>query len=78
MWSTGGGAGAGPGWNGESGIQVHMTNTRCTDVEILERRYPVLLNEFSIREGSGGKGRWDGGDGKECNSAWFRLIPRRT
>lgn len=58
-----GGAGAGPGWHGESGVQVHMTNTRCTDVEILERRYPVLLHEFSIREGSGGKGRWNGGDG---------------
>ena len=40
-----------------------MTNTRCTDVEILERRYPVLLHELSTREGSGGKGRWNGGDG---------------
>lgn len=46
-----------------------MTNTRCTDVEVLERRYPVLLNEFSIREGSGGKGRWNGGDGAFARSA---------
>ncbi|KAH9897192.1 Hydantoinase B/oxoprolinase-domain-containing protein [Xylariomycetidae sp. FL2044] len=58
-----GGSGAGPGWHGTSGVHVHMTNTRITDAEILEKRYPVLLREFSIREGSGGKGRWNGGDG---------------
>lgn len=58
-----GGSGAGPGWNGESGVHTHMTNTRITDVEILERRYPVILNEFSIRDGSGGKGKFSGGDG---------------
>ncbi|GEM10769.1 cytoplasmic protein [Rhodotorula toruloides] len=55
--------GAGPSWHGESGIHCHMTNTRITDVETLERRYPCLLHEFSIREGSGGKGKFKGGDG---------------
>ncbi|BGP43056.1 hypothetical protein JCM10449v2_007071 [Rhodotorula kratochvilovae] len=58
-----GGSGAGPSWHGESGIHCHMTNTRITDVEILERRYPVILHEFSIREGSGGKGKFNGGNG---------------
>ncbi|KAG7369030.1 hydantoinase B/oxoprolinase-domain containing protein [Nitzschia inconspicua] len=58
-----GGAGAGPTWEGRSGIHTHCTNTRITDPEILERRYPVLLREFSIRKGSGGKGKHRGGDG---------------
>ena len=58
-----GGAGAGPTWHGRTGVQTHMTNTRITDPEILERRYPVLLREFSIRRGSGGRGRFNGGDG---------------
>jgi len=58
-----GGSGAGPTWHGQSAVQIHMTNTRITDAEILERRYPVLLREFSIREGSGGSGRFKGGDG---------------
>jgi 5-oxoprolinase (ATP-hydrolysing) len=58
-----GGAGAGPGFDGASAVHTHMTNTRITDPEILERRYPVVLNEFSIRKGSGGKGDWNGGDG---------------
>jgi 5-oxoprolinase (ATP-hydrolysing) len=58
-----GGAGAGPTWNGRSGIHTHMTNTRITDPEILERRYPVLLREFSLRKGSGGDGMHPGGDG---------------
>ncbi|KAL1875477.1 hypothetical protein Daus18300_003216 [Diaporthe australafricana] len=58
-----GGEGAGPTWHGASGVQVHMTNTRTTDVEIIEKRYPVLLREFSIRKGSGGKGRLSGGCG---------------
>ena len=61
--TIGGGAGAGPGWNGQSGVHTHMTNTRITDPEILERRYPVILREFSIRKKSGGKGRYTGGDG---------------
>lgn len=58
-----GGSGAGPGWHGTSGVHIHMTNTRITDPEILEKRYPVLLKEFSIRDGSGGKGQWNGGNG---------------
>ncbi|KLU86400.1 5-oxoprolinase [Magnaporthiopsis poae ATCC 64411] len=58
-----GGSGAGPTWEGTSGVHVHMTNTRITDSEIFERRYPVLLREFSIRPGSGGKGQHRGGDG---------------
>jgi 5-oxoprolinase (ATP-hydrolysing) len=58
-----GGTGAGPGFDGTSAVQTHMTNTRMTDPEILELRYPVLLEEFSIRRGSGGLGRWRGGDG---------------
>ena len=61
--TIGGGAGAGPGWHGQSGVHTHMTNTRITDPEILERRYPVLLREFSIRKGSGGEGEFNGGDG---------------
>lgn len=58
-----GGAGAGPTWTGTSGVHTHMTNTRITDAEILEKRYPVLLREFSIRRGSGGRGLFNGGDG---------------
>ncbi|KAI1210179.1 Hydantoinase B/oxoprolinase-domain-containing protein [Annulohypoxylon truncatum] len=58
-----GGSGAGPTWHGASAVQVHMTNTRTTDIEIIEKRYPVLVNEFSIRKGSGGRGRFRGGDG---------------
>ena len=61
--TIGGGAGAGPGWHGQSGVHTHMTNTRITDPEILERRYPVLLREFSIRKDSGGEGTYRGGDG---------------
>lgn len=58
-----GGAGAGPTWEGTSGIHTHCTNTRITDPEILERRYPVLLRQFSLRKGSGGRGLHKGGDG---------------
>jgi 5-oxoprolinase (ATP-hydrolysing) len=58
-----GGTGAGPGFDGTSAVQTHMTNTRMTDPEVLELRYPVVLAEFSIRRGSGGGGRWRGGDG---------------
>ncbi|MGE3067616.1 MAG: hydantoinase B/oxoprolinase family protein, partial [Hyphomicrobiaceae bacterium] len=57
------GSPAGPGFDGTSGVHVHMTNTRLTDPEILELRYPVLLESFSIRRGSGGKGKWSAGDG---------------
>ncbi|MBL8671709.1 MAG: hydantoinase B/oxoprolinase family protein [Alphaproteobacteria bacterium] len=58
-----GGAGAGPGFKGASAVHTHMTNTRLTDPEILEWRFPVTLERFQIRRGSGGKGQWDGGDG---------------
>lgn len=58
-----GGAGAGPTWHGRSGVHTHMTNTRITDPEILEKRYPVLLRAFHLREGSGGSGAFRGGDG---------------
>ncbi len=58
-----GGTGAGPGFNGVSAVQTHMTNTRMTDPEVLELRYPVRLECFAIRHGSGGSGRWRGGDG---------------
>jgi 5-oxoprolinase (ATP-hydrolysing) len=58
-----GGTGAGPGFDGTSAVQTHMTNTRMTDPEVLELRYPVRLEEFAIRRGSGGAGRWRGGDG---------------
>jgi 5-oxoprolinase (ATP-hydrolysing) len=58
-----GGAGAGPGWPGESGVHVHMTNTRITDPEVLEHRYPVRVERFVLRRGSGGAGRWKGGEG---------------
>jgi len=58
-----GGSGAGPGYPGASGVQTHMTNSRLTDPEVLERRFPVLLREFSLRTGSGGAGAWRGGDG---------------
>ena len=58
-----GGAGAGPGSDGPHATQVHMTNTAITDVEVLERRYPVRVERFGLRSGSGGSGRWTGGDG---------------
>ena len=58
-----GGSGAGPGFCGTSAVQTHMTNSRLTDPEVLETRFPVLLEAFSIRRGSGGAGRWTGGDG---------------
>jgi 5-oxoprolinase (ATP-hydrolysing) len=58
-----GGAGAGPGYPGASGVQTHMTNSRLTDPEILERRFPVLIREFALRAGSGGPGEFAGGDG---------------
>jgi 5-oxoprolinase (ATP-hydrolysing) len=58
-----GGTGAGSGFDGCSAVHSHMTNTRMTDPEILELRYPVRLETFSIRHGSGGQGRWRGGDG---------------
>ena len=58
-----GGAGAGAHFDGASGVQTHMTNSRLTDPEVLESRFPVLLRGFALRSGSGGRGRHDGGDG---------------
>ena len=60
-----GGSGAGPGFRGTDAVHTHMTNSRMTDPEVLEARYPVLLESFSIRAGSGGAGRWRGGHGTE-------------
>lgn len=57
------GSPAGPGFNGTDAVHTHMTNTRLTDPEILEFRYPVVLEDFHIRKGSGGKGQWHAGDG---------------
>jgi 5-oxoprolinase (ATP-hydrolysing) len=57
------GAPAGPGFDGASAVHVHMTNSRLTDPEVLESRFPVLLEDFHIRRGSGGKGQWRAGDG---------------
>jgi len=82
--TVGGGAGAGPGFHGASGVHVHMTNTRITDLEVLESRYPVRLLEFSLRRGSGGAGRYRGGDGLVRRLAFLRpvtaslLTERRT
>jgi len=58
-----GGTGAGPGHPGASAVHSHMTNTRMTDPEVLEWRYPLRVEEFSIRHGSGGTGEFPGGDG---------------
>ncbi|WP_226780467.1 hydantoinase B/oxoprolinase family protein [Oceaniglobus trochenteri] len=58
-----GGTGAGEGFAGASGVHSHMTNTRMTDPEVLESRFPVRVDRFEIRRGSGGAGRWPGGDG---------------
>ncbi len=58
-----GGTGAGPGFRGCDAVQSHMTNTRMTDPEVLEKRFPVRLEDFTLRPGSGGAGNWRGGDG---------------
>jgi 5-oxoprolinase (ATP-hydrolysing) len=60
-----GGSGAGPDFDGASAVQTHMTNSRLTDPEVLEWRFPVRLESFAIRRGSGGTGRHRGGDGVE-------------
>jgi 5-oxoprolinase (ATP-hydrolysing) len=67
-----GGAGAGPGFDGASGVHTHMTNSRLTDPEVLEARLPVLVREFRYRRGSGGGGRWRGGEGL------MRILEFRT
>ncbi len=71
--TIGGGAGAGDGFAGASGVHTHMTNTRITDAEVLEERYPVRLEVFALRAGSGGAGRWCGGEG--LVRRWLFLEP---
>ena len=58
-----GGSGAGPGFAGTDAVHTHMTNSRLTDPEVLEFRFPVLVEEFIVRRGSGGAGKYRGGDG---------------
>jgi 5-oxoprolinase (ATP-hydrolysing) len=72
--TVGGGAGAGPGFAGASAVQVHMTNTRITDVEVLEHRFPVRVERFAVRSGSGGEGRWPGGDGVVRELTFLRPL----
>ncbi|CAG2221215.1 OPLAH [Mytilus edulis] len=69
-----GGAGAGPTWNGRAGVHTHMTNTRITDPEILERRYPVILNRFHLNPDTGGRGRHHGGDGVIREYLWRKSL----
>jgi 5-oxoprolinase (ATP-hydrolysing) len=69
-----GGAGAGPGFAGASAVHTHMTNTRITDPEFLERRFPVRLERFEIRRGSGGKGKFPGGDGAVRELRFLRRL----
>ncbi len=72
--TIGGGAGAGPGYAGASGVHVHMTNTAITDPEILERRYPVRLWQFGLVAGSGGEGEFRGGDGLVREYEWLAPL----
>ena len=72
--TIGGGAGATPKRSGASGVHTHMTNTRITDVEILERRYPVMIETFALRTGSGGLGRNRGGDGMVRRYRFFEDL----
>ena len=64
----------GRGFDGASGVHVHMTNSRLTDPEILELRFPVLLEDFHIREGSGGKGKWNAGDGTRRTIRFLKTM----
>ncbi|MEL7462882.1 MAG: hydantoinase B/oxoprolinase family protein [Pseudomonadota bacterium] len=73
-----GGTGAGPGFDGCSAIQTHMTNTRGTDPEVLEHRFPVRLEEWSIRRGSGGAGATTGGDGITRKMRFFEEMTVTT
>ena len=73
-----GGTGAGPGFAGCDAVQSHMTNTRMTDPEVLERRFPVRLERFGIRAGSGGAGRWPGGCGAERRLRFLEPVTVTT
>lgn len=80
--TIGGGSGAGPTWNGASGVQCHMTNTRITDPEIFEQRYPVILHRFGLRENSGGAGKQKGGEGivrviEFCRAVTVSILSER-
>ena len=80
--TIGGGSGAGEGFDGASGVHTHMTNTRITDAEVLEARHPVRLERFALRRGSGGAGRFRGGDGLErhyvfCAPVTVSLLSER-
>ncbi|KAI5729915.1 hypothetical protein M8J76_007903 [Diaphorina citri] len=72
--TVGGGAGAGPYWHGRSGVHSHMTNTRITDAEILETRYPIMLARFGLREGSAGLGKYSGGSGGSPGARGMNLL----
>ncbi len=69
-----GGAGAGPGYDGTSAVHTNMTNTRLTDPEVFEWRYPVVLESFEIARGSGGAGRWRGGDGTRRQIRFLEAV----
>jgi 5-oxoprolinase (ATP-hydrolysing) len=69
-----GGAGATPRAEGADAVQTHMTNTRLTDVEVLEDRYPVRVLQFNIRRGSGGRGQWRGGNGVVRHIEFLRPL----
>ncbi|MGI9502844.1 MAG: hydantoinase B/oxoprolinase family protein, partial [Geminicoccaceae bacterium] len=73
-----GGAGAGPGFEGASAVHTHMTNTRMTDPEVLERRFPIRVERFAVRKGSGGEGRWCGGDGIERRLRFLEPVTVTT
>jgi 5-oxoprolinase (ATP-hydrolysing) len=68
------GSPAGPGFPGTDAVHTHMTNTRLTDPEVLEFRYPVLLEDFHIRAGSGGRGRWNAGEGVSRTIRFFEAM----
>ncbi len=68
------GAPAGPGFSGASAVQTHMTNSRLTDPEVLELRFPVLLEDFHVRRGSGGRGEWNAGDGVSRTIRFLRPM----
>ena len=69
-----GGSGAGPDFDGTDAVQTHMTNSRLTDPEVLEWRFPVRLESFAIRRGSGGQGRHRGGDGVERRIRFLKSM----
>lgn len=80
--TLGGGMGAGPNGHGASGLQVHMTNSQLTDPEVLESRFPLRLHNFSLRRGSGGSGKSNGGDGLDrriefLDTMEFQLLSQR-